>query len=202
MRFQDLSYGEGARYPKSKHGTEKSAIDPLASFDWNSAIESTDWRALLDECSRCAPRNGDSVGTWGITVRRGAWRTIPLNLSLSAGDLQHLSSEYRNFRLHDFWIYRVKFAWPLLYMVHDYDGEFQWIVRFIEKEADFLAVEFLESVDPRAVPGLSANVVWIAQILGDLIPESRFAFVDEDQPDKGWRWRAPGKQSGDQQRRR
>lgn len=160
-------------------------------------MRSADRKALLDECLRCAPRNSDSVGTWGIPVRRGAWRTIPLNLSLSAGDLQHLSSTYRDFRPHVFWLYRLKFAWPLLYMVHDYDGRFQWIVRFIENGADFLAAEFLEMMESGVVPNPSESTVWVAQILGDLIPKSRFSFVDEDRPDLGWRWRAP-RQAGRQ----
>ena len=154
---------------------------------------SADWKALLDECSCCAPRNGDLVGPWGIPVRKGAWRTVPLNLSLSASDLQHLSSKYRNFRPHDFWLYRVKLAWPFLYMAHDYDGRFQWIVRFIENGPDFLAAEFLEIMEPGVVADRSESTVWVAQILGDLLPASWFAFIDEDRPDMGWRWRAPGR---------
>ncbi|MEK6244359.1 MAG: hypothetical protein AABM33_07630 [Pseudomonadota bacterium] len=182
-----------ARYPMGTCGSTTSSGNREGPFDWKSAIESTDWRELLEECSRCAPRNGDSVGTWGIPVRRGAWRTIPLNLSLSAGDLRHLSSEYRDFRPHEFWLYRLKVTWPFLYMVHDYDGRFQWIVRFIEKEADIHAAEFLETVEPGVAPDPSESTVWVAQILGDLIPKSWFSFVDEDRPDLGWRWQAPGK---------
>lgn len=185
-------HSDSARYSMSMYGSQESAGNRAEPFDWNSAIESTDWKALRDECSSCV-NDFYSDDTWRVPFRKGAWRTVPLNLILSAGDLQHLSSTYRAFQAHDFWCYRLKFAWPFLYMVHDLVGQCQWIVRFIGKEANFLAAEFLESVEPRAVPGSSESVVWVAQILGDLILETRFAFVDEDHPDGEWRWRSPGK---------
>ena len=164
-----------------------------SDFGWEKFVETFDWPTFFRECHNeiyVDPLDLDDE-VWGITVKKGGYRIISLGLSLTFEDMQALKSSYGSARPNATWT-RLAFRLVdnLLFVLNDWHGTCEAIVRIEQEGNEYVAVEFLQDlVDLRTVDEPYFYATYTASWLSELLPEKRFKQgpLDED-----FSWREQG----------
>jgi len=160
------------------------------AFDWQSFVVSNDWISLGKYLAKAVYNETICEGEpgWSCEIDGENYRVIPLNLRLSWKDVYDFPDRLgKPVRIEDPFDYCCLYVDPMLYLADDRSLGVEWVIRIEEDEGSFVAVDALFNSRFRWLYGAADA----ARCLSALLPEERFAFVDDEDEDKGWRWRNP-----------
>lgn len=156
------------------------AATPRDNFDWQSFIDMLDWESIAKE-----------AGVWWQEPFRNQYRIIPLDLPISAEEMDLLRPGHDSFDMSGKW--DLHFKDDKLFCFRSWNGNCAYIIRFAMREDGFRVCDVLENCDPEQWDGLATSTAngsgWPLDLINFLVGRGRFEWLNDEL--EQWIWHDP-----------